>query len=74
MVDTSNFFPIMVDALGNEVSTSPSTSRTQPGERFPRVSIGDMVHTQYRLITETLGIERLYAVMGIPMGGMQTFE
>jgi len=73
-VDTSKFFLIVVDALGNGVSTSPSNSSRQHGEAFPRISIGDMVRSQHRLVTQVLGIERLHAVMGISMGGMQTFE
>ena len=30
--------------------------------------------TEYRLVTETLHLKHLRAVMGISMGGMQTFE
>jgi pimeloyl-ACP methyl ester carboxylesterase len=33
-----------------------------------------MVDAEYRLATETLGLKHLRAVMGISMGGMQTFE
>jgi homoserine O-acetyltransferase len=73
-VDNTKFFLIAVDALANGVSSSPSNSARQSGEAFPRVSIGDMVRSQHRLVTEVLGIERLHAVMGISMGGMQTFE
>jgi homoserine O-acetyltransferase/O-succinyltransferase len=73
-VDTSKFFLITVDALGNGVSSSPSTSVRQKGEAFPRIGIGDMVKSQHLLVTKVLGIERLHAVMGISMGGMQTFE
>lgn len=73
-VDTTAFFLIVVDALGNGVSTSPSNSPTQGGESFPRISIGDMVASQYRLVTEVLSLERLHAVAGASMGGMQTFE
>ena len=74
MVDTSKFFLIAVGALGNGVSISPSNSESQAGDAFPRVTIGDMVQSQYRLLTEVLGIDHLHAVMGISMGGMQTFE
>ncbi len=73
-VDTSKFFLITVDALGNGVSSSPSTSVRQKGEAFPRIAISDMVKSQHLLVTKVLGIERLHAVMGISMGGMQTFE
>lgn len=68
-IDTDRFFLIAVDAFGNGVSSSPSNDPD-----FPSVTIGDMVAAQHRLLSEVFGIERLYAVMGISMGGMQTFE
>ncbi len=74
LIDDTKYFVITVDALGNGVSSSPSNSETQPGEQFPRFTIGDMVRSQYRLVTEILGLKKLHAVMGISMGGMQTFE
>lgn len=74
VVDTTAFFVVIVDALGNGVSTSPSNSPTQGGAGFPGISIADMVATQYRLVTEVLGLDRLHAVTGWSMGGMQTFE
>jgi homoserine O-acetyltransferase len=73
-VDTSKFFVIAVDALGNGVSSSPSNSTTQHGTDFPQFSIRDMVNSEYRLVTETLHLQHLHAVMGISMGGMQTFQ
>ncbi len=74
LIDLEGFYTIVVDAFGNGVSTSPTTSPTQGGEAFPLVSIGDMVHAQYRLVTDVMELDGLYAVMGISMGGMQTFE
>lgn len=74
MADDSKFFVIAVDAIGNGVSSSPSNSRLQPGESFPRFSIRDMVNAEHQLVTRTLGIKKLHAVMGISMGGMQAFE
>ena len=41
---------------------------------FPVFTIRDMVNSQYRLLTENLGINHIRAVMGISMGGMQTFQ
>jgi len=73
-VDTSKYFVIAVDALGNGVSTSPSNSTTQHGTGFPQFSIRDMVYSEYRLVTETLHLQHLHAVMGISMGGLQTFQ
>lgn len=74
IADSTRFFVIVVDALGNGVSSSPSNSTAQPGAQFPTVSIRDMVRSQFELITKHLAISRLYAVMGISMGGMQTFQ
>lgn len=72
--DLSRYYVVAVDALGNGVSSSPSNSSQQPRMKFPKFTIRDMVETQYRLLTEVLGIRHLAAVMGISMGGMQTFE
>ena len=73
-IDTGKYFVIAVDAIGNGVSSSPSNSRTQPRLKFPRFSIRDMVESQHRLVTEVLHLNHLRAVIGISMGGMQTFE
>jgi homoserine O-acetyltransferase len=73
-VDPSRFFVILVDALGNGVSSSPSNSSVQPRMEFPVFTIRDMVNSQNRLLTENLGINHIRAVMGISMGGMQTFQ
>ncbi|MDP7340136.1 MAG: alpha/beta fold hydrolase [Vicinamibacterales bacterium] len=73
-VDTSRFFLIAIDALANGTSTSPSNSRRQPDGNFPTVTIGDKVRSQYRVLTEVLDITHLHAVVGISMGGMQTYE
>ena len=74
VVDTSSYFVVLVDAIGNGVSTSPSNSKHQPVMQFPSFTIRDMVEAEHRLLTEVLHISRLHAVMGISMGGMQTFE
>jgi homoserine O-acetyltransferase/O-succinyltransferase len=74
MIDSRRYFVVAVDALGNGVSTSPSNSRTQPGEAFPAYSVRDQVEAQYRLLTRTLGITHLRAVVGTSFGGMQVFQ
>jgi len=74
LVDSSRYFVIAVDALGNGVSSSPSNSEAQPGERFPAVSIRDMVESERELVTRGLGLRHLHAVVGISMGGMQVFQ
>ncbi len=74
MLDSTRYFVIIVDAFGNGVSSSPSTSTQQPGKLFPEFSIRDMVNAQHTLATEVLGLDHLYAVTGISMGGMQTYQ
>jgi homoserine O-acetyltransferase len=72
-VDTKKNYLILVDALGDGVSSSPSNSTKQARLAFPRFTIHDMIESQKKLL-ESLGIRRLHAVMGISMGGMQAFE
>ncbi len=42
--------------------------------KFPRITIRDMVETQHEMLTRVFGIRHLKAVMGISMGGMQSFQ
>lgn len=74
VIDPDRFFIIIVDALGNGVSTSPSNSGPQPNGSFPALTVTDMVDSQYRLLTERFGLERLHAIVGLSMGAMQAFE
>ena len=69
-LDTDKYAIIVVDAIGNGLSISPSNSWAQSGARFPRFTIRDMVTSQYMLL-DYLGIGRLKAVVGASMGGMQ---
>lgn len=73
LVDTTRFFGIAIDALGNGVSSSPSNSATQHGPDFPAFTTRDMVRAEYRVVTEVLGLRHLHAVAGLSMGGEQTF-
>jgi len=74
LFDPTKYYIIGVDPFGNGVSSSPSNSKNQPGEQFPRFTIRDMVRAQHRLMTEVLRLEHVYAIVGQSMGGMQAFE
>jgi homoserine O-acetyltransferase len=73
-LDTDRYFVICADSIGNGLSASPSNSKTQAGPNFPKFSMRDMVHSQYRLATEKFGIKRLVAVAGASMGGFQAMQ
>lgn len=74
-LDPSKYFIILVNQIGNGLSSSPHNA-PEPfaGPRFPRISIGDDVRAQHRLVTEHLGIDQLALVLGGSMGAQQTYE
>ena len=74
LVDSSKYYFILVDALGDGVTSSPSNSKAQPRMQFPKFTIRDMVKSEHALAARVLGIHHLHAVIGISMGGMQTFQ
>lgn len=74
IVDTTKFYLILIDAIGNGHSSSPSNSTKQPRLEFPQFTIKDMVESQYKMLTEKMGIHHLAAVSGMSMGGLQTLQ
>lgn len=77
-IDTDRFFVIGTNALGGcQGTTGPASLHPEDdkpyGSRFPIITVRDMVEAQIRLIDQ-LGIERLYAVAGGSMGGMQALQ
>src|SRR6476469_6744557 len=76
--DTEKYFIICSNVLGGcQGTTGPSSVNPQTGcpyaISFPVSTMGDMVRLQARLM-DHLGIERLLAVAGGSMGGMQALE
>jgi homoserine O-acetyltransferase/O-succinyltransferase len=70
LLDATRYFIILPDAIGHGRSSRPSDGLRM---RFPRYTFDDMVETQYRLVTEHLGVDRLRLVTGTSMGGMHTW-
>jgi homoserine O-acetyltransferase len=73
-LDTTKYFVVATDAIGNGLTTSPSNSKAQPRMRFPKFGLRDMVESQRRLLREKLGIDHVVAVVGPSMGGMQALQ
>jgi len=74
MVDSAKYYVIAVDSLADGISSSPTNSSTQPRMQFPQISIRDMVNAEYKMLTDSLHLTHVLAVMGFSMGGMQAFQ
>ena len=77
-IDTNKFFVICANVIGGCMgSYGPSTINESTGKKigtdFPIITINDMVNAQYELI-KYLEIEKLFAVVGGSMGGMQVLQ
>ncbi|MDB5036411.1 MAG: metX [Chlorobi bacterium] len=77
-IDTDRYFVICSNILGScygstgPASIDPATG-VPYGDAFPIVTVRDIVRAQ-RLLLDHLGIDRLHAVIGGSMGGMQALE
>jgi homoserine O-acetyltransferase len=70
-LDASRYFLIIPDNLGHGASTKPSDGLKA---QFPAYGYRDLVVLQHKLVTETLGIEHLHAIVGLSMGGMNAWQ
>ncbi len=76
--DTDRFFVVSTNLLGGcggttgPSSVDPTTGKPY-GSDFPVITVADMVRTE-RALLDGLAIERLAAVAGGSLGGMQAFE
>ena len=77
-VDTERYFVICANVVGGCMgSTGPSSTNPATGKLwgldFPIITIPDMVRAQAMLL-DHLGIDKLFAVVGGSMGGMQALQ
>ncbi len=76
-IDTDRFFVVCSNVLGGCMgSTGPRSTRpdgTVWGTDFPPITLRDMVRAQQMLMAR-LGVEKLFAVIGGSMGGMQVLQ
>ncbi len=73
-IDTTKYFIIAIDALGNGVSTSPSNYNVYKIKSFPDISIRDMVNSQYKMLTDVFKLKHVFAAVGGSLGAMQVLE
>lgn len=78
VIDTDRFFVIVSNVIGGCLgSLGPKTTNPETGKPygldFPVLTIADMVRAQ-TLLLDAFGIDKLFAVIGGSMGGMQTLE
>lgn len=69
-LDIGRYYVISPDNLGHGASSKPSDGLRL---RFPRYDYADMVHAQYRMLTEGLQVDRLKLLLGTSMGCMHAF-
>jgi homoserine O-acetyltransferase len=69
-LDAKRYYIVLPDAIGTGKSSKPSDGLRM---RFPKYNYDDMVHAQYRLVSEHLKVRHLRLVLGNSMGGMQTW-
>lgn len=76
-IDTDRFQVICANVIGGCMGSTGPASLAADGQayamRFPVITIRDMVRAQIALL-DGLGIERLHAVVGGSMGGMQALS
>jgi homoserine O-acetyltransferase/O-succinyltransferase len=70
-LDANHYYLIFPDNLGHGLSSRPGDGLRA---RFPHYGYNDLVDLQHKLITETLGIKRLHAILGMSMGGMNAWQ
>ncbi len=69
-LDAAKYYLILPDSVGTGGSSKPSNGLRA---KFPAYDYNDAVAAQYLLVTEGLHLQHLRLVMGISMGGMQTW-
>ncbi len=76
--DTNRYYVVSTNLLGGcrgttgPSSINPATGKPY-GSDFPVITVADMVRTE-RAFLDEIGIERLAAIAGGSLGGMQAFE
>ena len=71
----SKFFIVVLGQMGGGESASPSnTPSPWNGPNFPHLTYEDNIRLQHTLLTEELGLEKVFAYIGFSMGGQQAYH
>lgn len=70
-LDATRYYLIIPDNLGHGQSSKPSDGLRG---KFPHYGYNDLVELQHKLVTETLKVKRLHAILGVSMGGMNAWQ
>jgi homoserine O-acetyltransferase/O-succinyltransferase len=70
-LDAHRYYLIFADSVGHGRSSKPSDG-LKVG--FPHYGYRDIVDLQHRLVTQTLRIKHLHAILGMSMGGMNAWQ
>ncbi len=70
VIDTNQYYVVMLDALGLWGASKPSQGL---GIKFPQYNYQDMVQANYRMLRDHLKVSRAALVTGLSMGATQTY-
>jgi homoserine O-acetyltransferase len=70
-LDAHRYYLIFPDSVGHGQSSKPSDGLKMD---FPNYDYGDIVDLQHKVVTETLSIKHLHAILGMSMGGMNAWQ
>ncbi|HEY0181608.1 MAG TPA: alpha/beta fold hydrolase [Rhodopila sp.] len=70
-LDSRRYYLIFPDSVGHGQSSKPSDGLKA---KFPNYDYGDIVDLQHKVVTQTLGVQHLHAILGMSMGGMNAWQ
>ena len=74
-LDTTKYFILVINMLGNGISSSPSNFPLPYNKaRFPKIRYQDMVRAHHKLVTERFECSKVQLVLGGSMGAGQAFQ
>lgn len=74
LLDFKRFHVIAIDRIGSGLSTSPSNSKQQPGDQFPKITMRDQVNIYRQLLRDKLGLTKVRGIVGLDMGADELFD